>query len=347
MENANRPLKSIGSSALEIAWMTLGVSVCALSALSLQAPGLTAPKAGASGKQAPANKPAQPASGPGARPQGTGTAPDKTKPKPPAQPGVVVSTTAPTRSPLPPDADVTYLRTADSNQDGWLSLEELEQSFGIDRDEFQLYDPDRDGRVTQEEFSSRFDFVVEATGWFRPPKENKTSKPRLPTSTVELTAVYDYSGDGALDVNEIGAALVAFARPGLSRDGVLALLDRDQSRKLRGEEVSEFFDLLTNAETEPRPAIQATSIEELFGKLEDRGLGQTTQVMPPRIAGPVPSFRRLDLNGNGQIELVDLEALQAPLILRIRPSPVLAAIDQDGNGSVSPEELAFALGEQR
>ena len=259
----------------------------------------------------------------------------------------MVSTTAPSRSPLPPDADVVYLRAADANADGWLSLAELEQSFGIEREEFQLYDPDKDGRVTQEEFTSRFEFVVETTGWFRPPKDSKAAKPTLPASVLELTAVYDYSGDGALDLAEIGAALVAFSRPGLSRDGVLALLDRDQSRKLRGEELSEFFDLLTNAEKEHTPPVQATSIEELFGKLEDRGLNKTSQVMPPRIAGPVPVFRRLDLNGNGQIELVDLEALQAPLILRIRPSPVLAAIDLDRNGSVSPEELARALGEQR
>ncbi len=318
----------------------VALATCAAWAASWQRPPL------------PQNPP--PPSGPGSR--GTGTtgsgAPSTASPQqPPATTPrkvpspVVVSTSAPSRAPLPPDAGPQYFRAADHNQDSWLSLAELEETFAIRREEFQLYDPDKDGRVTQEEFLERFDFVVEVTGWFRPPKEVATGRPRLPSSAQELTLQYDASGDGALDAGEIGAALIAFQRAGLSRDGVMALLDRDRSLKLRDEELTEFYGLLTQLDSPVAKPLQATSIEELFGQLEPRGSSTTAPVLPPRIAGPVPFFRRLDLNGNGQIELLDLDALQAPLILNVRTAPVLAAIDRDRNGALSPQELAQALGD--
>ena len=65
--------------------------------------------------------------------------------------------------------------------------------------------------------------------------------------------------------------------------------------------------------------------------------------MPPQIDGPVGSFRRLDLDGDGMISLEDLRRLQSPLALPVRAAAVLAALDSDGDGELSPREFSAAL----
>jgi hypothetical protein len=252
---------------------------------------------------------------------------------------------APQRVPVTPQDEGLYFQTADANGDGWLSFGELEWSFQVERDEFQLFDPDRDGRSTREEFSARFLFVLDSSGWFPPPRAPKPDKPGLPRNVKELLEVFDRSGDAALDVAEATAALEGFQRSGLSPQGVVALLDRDRSRKLYGEELQEFFELIVTTEATKPITTPPTSVEELFGQPLDRSSAKGVALLPPRIAGPVPYFRRLDLNGNGFIELADLEALQAPLILRVRPAAVLGALDQNGDGKLDRREMERALGE--
>ncbi|MEO6711206.1 MAG: hypothetical protein ABI054_07020, partial [Planctomycetota bacterium] len=68
-----------------------------------------------------------------------------------------------------------------------------------------------------------------------------------------------------------------------------------------------------------------------------------TAPMPPQIDGPVRHFRRLDLDGDVRVSTEDLRRLQSPLELSVRAGAVLAALDSDGDGELSPEEFDAAL----
>jgi hypothetical protein len=93
------------------------------------------------------------------------------------------------------------------------------------------------------------------------------------------------------------------------------------------------------------PLAPVSGVDELFGALAGKEVYMG--IHPPRIAGPITPFRRLDLNGDGGISLADLEALQRPMRTNIRISPILHALDANGDGSLDRAELRAALGDVR
>jgi hypothetical protein len=88
---------------------------------------------------------------------------------------------------------------------------------------------------------------------------------------------------------------------------------------------------------------KANSIEELFGGTEERPYAPGVTPRPPLIKGPVPPFRRLDLNNDGFIEVLDLEQLSVSAHTVVRPSAILAGLDIDGDGKLGPAELKAAF----
>jgi Ca2+-binding EF-hand superfamily protein len=62
-----------------------------------------------------------------------------------------------------------YFKVADYDGNGWISFREGSTSLGLDRLRFSLYDTDRDGRITLEEFTPMFKKTVRKIGAFRPP----------------------------------------------------------------------------------------------------------------------------------------------------------------------------------
>lgn len=105
--------------------------------------------------------------------------------------------------------------------------------------------------------------------------------------------------------------------------------------------------LLATAEQEPEPGLwperPAGSWLEIFGPVEERDASRSLAQLPPRIAGPVRSFERLDLDRDGSIADADLDRLQRPVQLLTRRSTVLASIDRDGDGRISREEFYASM----
>ncbi|MFT4711383.1 MAG: hypothetical protein ACJAZ8_001071 [Planctomycetota bacterium] len=260
-------------------------------------------------------------------------------------------------APLANNLDVKeeeYFTTCDYDANGWISFREAEASLHLNRDGFAQYDANDDGQITREEFHDRYTELLQRVGLFRIPtpigQTDSTpeplvepgAEPAFPATSQAFVDTYDINVDGRLDASEIGPAATALGFPGIDTDAVLALLDTDGSSYVEPAEVTAIVQSL-NASGATITAPKAASIEELFGESLERPYFVGATPRPPYIKGPVIPFRRLDSNNNGFIEIIDLEHLSVSAHTVIRPSAVLAGLDINGDGQLSPEELKAAF----
>lgn len=242
-----------------------------------------------------------------------------------------------------------YFQACDHDRNGWISYREASASLALDRDAYAVYDTDRDGRITFEEFYERYRTTLARAGGFREPRELAEERLVPSRSPDQLRNAYDRDGDGALDVYEVTALLEDYERRGLPVELIVDRIDADRSGKLElGEELETFARLLSSTyEIGGPPADDevetAGSVLELFGEVTERGTGFDAVPQPPRIVGPVPHFRRLDLDGDGFVSHEDLEVLQRPVQLPVRIQAVISALDTDEDGVLSPRELRASM----
>jgi Ca2+-binding EF-hand superfamily protein len=239
----------------------------------------------------------------------------------------------------------------DYDESGWLSYRELRDAIDCDRADFELYDRDHDGRVSSREFMARYDEVVARSGVFRAPRPKPASEKDEPRSADALRQAFDADGDGALDVVELGTLVANGGAKDVERDSraLLRAADVDADGRLSGEELFQLSRILSYARATPDIGLGqgakpvATSLEELFGRVEERPSTVSSAGLPPWIPGPVPHFRRLDLDGNGKVDTEDLRRLQGSASLGARTGAVLAALDLNEDGAIDEREFAAAI----
>jgi Ca2+-binding EF-hand superfamily protein len=244
---------------------------------------------------------------------------------------------------LADDKPATYFAACDYDKNDWISFREADEALGIDRAGFAVYDTDHDGRVTEEEFEKRFLEVRERTGGFPPPRQ-KSAERLVPTRNAEqLRNAYDLSGDGAIDLDELTKLLTDYERTQVPPDVVLEKLDRDNDDELSGQELVLFAQLLSATYTPEQAIIDPENapktIDALFGQVTPREQGYNTSPQPPQISGPVPTFRRLDLDNDGYITVEDLETLRAAAQYSVRTTAIFAALDTDQDGYLTEDEF--------
>lgn len=245
----------------------------------------------------------------------------------------------------------SYFAVCDRDTNGWVSFREARDSLEFDRVVYARLDADRDGRVDFEEFRKHYSQVSARVGALPPPRMIRDEPRDLPRQPSQILAAYDKDNSTALDEEELSAVLFDYGRAQLSITTALEKLDQDGDERLRGSELELLSRLLStlhvvgpdNVDLNAEPA----TIEELFGTVIQRGTRVDAAPQPPQIVGPVTHFRRLDLDGDGGIELRDLEELVRPHSSPISLAALLAALDSNEDGMLDREELSDSLGRRR
>lgn len=263
---------------------------------------------------------------------------------------VVVMLQDPLRTPAQAERELVrleqeYFERCDYDGNGWISYSEAREALQLDPNGFFVYDSDKDGRVTRLEFGTRFRDVIERHGSFKPPS-GRAAESLVPLRNAEqLRNAYDTNGDLGIDELELTKMFADYDREELPIAIVLEKLDRDSTLEIDGDELELLARLLsiTHTTSELTETPHAASIEELFGGLKERQTLAGSAPQPPTIRGPVPHFRRLDLDNDGRISLHELQRLQSPLQLSVRVNTVLAALDSDEDGQLGENEFLDAL----
>lgn len=197
------------------------------------------------------------------------------------------------------------------------------------------------------------------------PKEEPAPAPLPPPPEPDLTVadryfgICDYNRDGWVSYREASQALdldkVRFSAYDKSpRDGRIT---KEEFRAVYSETVRSLGSFrpplpdpalgippeVVAPEPEPEPVAKPMTVIELFGAAEPRPNQEEIVPRPPLIRGPVPVFRRLDLDGNGAISEEDLKELLRPLQVTVRPRAVIASIDTNGDGVVDEGELRASM----
>ncbi len=240
-----------------------------------------------------------------------------------------------------------YFAICDRDGDRSISFPEAKASLGLDQKQFSVYDTDGDGLISLAEFRRRYKEIILGGGTFPPPKAKVVPVSALPASAEKVLEDYDKDKDGALDQPELDAALVGMGASKLDPEATLTQFDHDGSGMLEPPEIEELLSILRTGKA-PKVGPKPRSITDLFGVVVPRKTGLVWSPEPPRILGPVPSFRRLDVDGDGRITRDELGELQRPYnVLKVHTNAVFAALDTDGDGAISEAEFWAAFGVKR
>ncbi len=246
----------------------------------------------------------------------------------------------------PPEQEqLVYFATADVDSSEWISFREAEGALRFDADNFCVYDVDNDGRLTFAEFSDYIKSEAAAGRLVREPiREEYLGSP--PQRTAEqLRSAYDVDLDGAISARELERMLGDYdveSLQGVDASKILARLDANGSSVLETSELERITSYLgppeSSSEGKPLPQPGARSVLEMFGQPIPRG-----DTIPPQIVGPVPPFRRLDVDNDGFVDINDLQALEGGSFLPVRLSGVLNSLDLDSDGRLSESEFLASM----
>jgi Ca2+-binding EF-hand superfamily protein len=242
----------------------------------------------------------------------------------------------------------TYFATCDTDGNGWLSFRECRDTLALDRAAFASFDNDVDYRVSREEFELNYAEVTRRVGTLQVPVPVTESKPDLPRGPKQLLAAFDRNDDGALQTSEVMQLLEEYGLEKVPVETAMGNLDDNGDNALSGvelERASRLLESLYSAgilDGAGMPSYE--SIDQLFGHTVERPAAIDASRQPPLIVGPVLPFRRLDLDGDGGIEIDDLYRLLTPVTPSFSIGAIHAGLDLDEDGRIDRSELARSLG---
>ncbi|MEO0661709.1 MAG: hypothetical protein AAFZ87_09245, partial [Planctomycetota bacterium] len=213
---------------------------------------------------------------------------------------------------VPPERERRrWFQIADADGTGWLSYREARGALSFDGPRFRVFDQDHDGRFSFEEYT---EFLQrELAGGRQPsvPLRPDLERRQPPRNAEQLRMAYDFDLDGHIGRVEMERILLDYRdnRRNVTASTMIEQYDLSGDALLGLAELGRLANYLMPLSVETRASYNAPpnarTPEELFGVTVDRGDGA-----PPRIDGPVPLFRRLDLDSDGAIEVSDLQGLE-------------------------------------
>ncbi len=237
-----------------------------------------------------------------------------------------------------------WFSIADSDSSGWISFREAAATMRFNSAQFGSFDLDKDGRMPFEEFSKYV--IAESTrdrAIIEPTLQSIDDSPRR-RNPDQLRAAYDTDLDLSISRFELEKILRDHRAQleELGQKDMFSLLDADDSKALEIDELESLTSYLNPLEVGSKmkqPVLPgASTVLDLFGQVKDMG-----EAHPPVIAGPVPLFRRLDLNNDGFVDMEDLERLEGRSFNPVRLRSVLNTLDIDHDGRLNKGEFLSSM----
>ncbi len=235
-----------------------------------------------------------------------------------------------------------WFKNCDPDDNNWISFAEARYSLGFGRGLYLTFDENQDGRLAKKEFVAYYNHAMKRNQ-FRRPKIR--SKPVPPERTPrQLMLAYDADLDSGISLSEATRLLSDYSRTQLDTTFLFSRVDLDRNRLLNVRELQGLSQAVRHL-NQPRSQGQATEapsregIDGLFLEI----IPSSNRMTPPTLVGPVTTFRRLDLDGNGKISLKDLEGLKRTIATHIRVGTVLHTLDTDQDGVLNRNELRRSM----
>ncbi len=235
----------------------------------------------------------------------------------------------------------------DHNSNAWLSFSETANALHFTRPRFKAFDLDRDGRLAENEFLEYYRYLTLNKERIPAAMAIQKTSPPPRRSPIQLRNAYDTDLDGAVGSTELTRLLVDYGIDNSEVDGILRSLDADSNGALALNELDHLPTVLHPVTIGPAlvtPDAPALTLAELFGQATSREHAGGSTPLPPLIKGPVPHFRRLDVDADGYISIDDLDLLLRPVRVSVQPYTVINTLDQDGDFKLSLREFQDAMG---
>ncbi|MFT4647993.1 MAG: Ca2+-binding EF-hand superfamily protein [Glaciecola sp.] len=235
-----------------------------------------------------------------------------------------------------------WFKNCDPDASQWISFYEAKYALGFGRSLFRSFDENEDGRLVKEEFVAYYEHTIKRNQFRRPKIRNKPIPPER--TPEQLMLAYDADLNSGISLTESTRLLNDYSRVKMDSRFLFTRVDLNHDQLLSVQELGLLSQAirhlnLPQAQVVNPKARAPKNIDELFLRI----IPSSNRLTPPTLIGPITTFRRLDMDGDGTISISDLEGLKRTVSTNIRVGTVLHTLDTNQDGVLSRSELRQSM----